>query len=130
MEGPILFFDGVCNLCNASVDFVVQHESCSTLRFASLQGETAKKLLGEEKAKALSSLVLWHADATYERSTAALKVARYLRAPWRWLRVLGLVPRPLRDLVYDWIARNRYRWFGKKDTCRVPTPYERERFLP
>ena len=130
MSDPILFFDGVCNLCNASVDFVIEHESSSVLRFSSLQGETAVKHIGEAKAAALSSLILWKEDRIYERSDAALEVARYLRPPWRWLSVFKIVPRPLRDLLYDWIARNRYRWFGKKDTCRVPTPAERERFLP
>lgn len=127
---PILFFDGVCTLCNASVDFIIEHEAAAVLRFASLQGETALELLGEDKARALQSLVLWQDGDIVERSSAALRVARHLRAPWRWLRVFQLVPRPLRDLAYDWVARNRYRWFGRNETCRVPKPEERARFLP
>ena len=124
--------------------FVVDHERAdSPLRFAALQSDVAEKLLveafGEEQARAIrsgtdgsgdpDSVVLIEDGKAYTHSTGALRVARYLRAPWRWFRVLSIVPRPLRDVVYRWFARNRYRWFGKTDSCRVPTPELKARFL-
>lgn len=140
-EGPVVLFDGVCNLCHASVQFILDHEAGATLRFAPLQSETARHLLearlGREAAmdivgrdeRAPGSIVLVHGAHGYTNSSAALRIARYLRAPYRWLSLLLVVPRPIRDLVYRWIARNRYRWFGKTEECRIPTPELRARFL-
>ena len=95
--------------------------------------------MGEERARAIrsgtdgsgdpDSVVLIEDGKAYTHSTGALRVAGYLRAPWRWLRWFWIVPRPLRDVVYRWFARNRYRWFGKTDACRVPTPELKARFL-
>lgn len=115
----------------------------SELKFAALQSEVAEKLLvdafGDERARAIrsgtdgsgdpDSVVFIDDGKAYTHSNGALRVARHLRAPWRWLRFFVVVPRPLRDLVYRWFARNRYRWFGKTETCRVPTPELRARFL-
>jgi predicted DCC family thiol-disulfide oxidoreductase YuxK len=143
VDGPVVLFDGLCNLCNGSIQFVVDHERAPSLRFAPLQSDLAKELLesafGEAEARRLiggatgegdpDSIVLVDGARGWTHSTAALHIARHLRAPWRWLAALILVPRPLRDLVYWWIGRNRYRWFGKSETCRVPTPELRARFL-
>ena len=142
-EGPVVLFDGVCNLCNGAVQFVIDHETTSSLRFAPLQSELAKELLerayGVEEAARLrkgttgggdpDSIVVVEGTRGFSHSTAALRIARHLRAPYSWLFAFVIVPRPIRDLVYRWIARNRYRWFGTTDACRVPTPELRARFL-
>ena len=135
----ILLYDGVCNLCDASVRFVMDHErpaeASQLLRFAALQSTVAERLLTERgvappaPGSAPSSVILIDGDRVLQRSDAALRAASYLRWPYRALTVLRLVPRPLRDLVYNFIARNRYRWFGKHESCRLPTPALRARFL-
>jgi predicted DCC family thiol-disulfide oxidoreductase YuxK len=139
----VVLFDGTCNFCDGAVHFVVDHERGAELKFAALQSDAGEKLLvdalGEERARAIRSgtdgsgdpdgVVFLEDGKAYTHSTAALRVARHLRAPWRWFRFLWIVPRPLRDVVYRWFARNRYRWFGKSETCRVPTPELRARFL-
>lgn len=130
MSEPVVLFDGTCNLCNGSVQFIIDHERTPTLKFASLQSDAARALLGTELPPGdPESVMLVEDGRTYSHSTAALRIARYLRAPWRWLAALVVVPRFLRDAVYRFIARNRYRWFGKSETCRVPTPELRARFL-
>ena len=137
---PVLLFDGVCNLCNGSVAFILDHERSGELRFAPLQSEVAKELLERAvdpaTARALrgdggapDSVVLLEGGRVHVRSAAALRVAHRLRAPYRWLGIFVIVPRPIRDLVYRWVAKNRYRWFGQTETCRVPTPELRARFL-
>ncbi|MBX3201270.1 MAG: thiol-disulfide oxidoreductase DCC family protein [Labilithrix sp.] len=140
---PVVLFDGRCNLCNGTIQFIVDHERAATLRFAPLQSDVARAVLeqafGRDEARRLvggatgdgdpDSVVLVDGARGYTHSTAGLRIAAHLRAPYRWLLALLLVPRPLRDLVYRWIARNRYRWFGKSETCRVPTPALRARFL-
>lgn len=125
-----VLFDGVCNLCNGSVLFVIDRDPERYFRFAPLQGDDARRLLAEQGvAPELSSVVLVEGGRVYTRSTAALRIARRLRGPWRLLAAFVVVPRPVRDLVYDWVARNRYRWFGREEACRMPTPELRERFL-
>ena len=130
----IVFFDGVCLLCEGSVQFLLERDGERRLQFATLQGETARALLGEESAQALESMVYLVEDAAgarrYERSDAVLRILRDLGGIWRVIGWLRIVPRPLRDAVYRRIAANRYRWFGKKDECRAPATDERERFLP
>lgn len=138
-SAPVVLFDGVCNFCNASVAFVLDHEREDRLLFAPLQSDAARTLIaeicGEAAARELapegepSSMIFIEDGKLYERSSAALRIARHLRAPWRWLRVLTIVPRPIRDFFYRVLARNRYRWFGKREECRVPTPELRARFL-
>jgi predicted DCC family thiol-disulfide oxidoreductase YuxK len=130
-EGPVLFFDGVCNVCSASVQFVITHERTPTLRFASLQSDLARQVLpplGVDPGR-LESLVLVEDGVAFSHSTGALRTARYLRTPWSWVAALVVVPRPLRDLVYRLIAASRYRLFGKKDACWLPSPALRARFL-
>ena len=129
-EHPIVFFDGVCGLCNASVDRLLRWDRHAVLRFAPLQGATAERLLPAMLTGHIGTLVLLDADGLHLRSEAALRTLKYVHGPWRLLAGLRAVPRAVRDGVYDIIARRRYEWFGKKESCRVPSPHERERFLP
>lgn len=127
----ILFFDGVCNLCNASVDFVVSKDRNRKFRYAPLQSETAKKVLGNTSINLEnpSSFVLYHQGTILRKSSAALKVAQLLGFPLSLVSVFFIIPKFIRDWVYSVIADNRYKWFGKKETCRLPTESERELFL-
>lgn len=128
---PVLLFDGVCNLCNASVRFLVERDPAARLRFAALQSPVGQALLerfGLERED-FDTMVLVEGDRCATRSDAALRVVRYLSGAWPLLRVLRVVPRPLRDAVYGFVVRNRYRWFGRRDDCMVPTPELRARFL-
>lgn len=128
-DHPVLFFDGVCNLCNSSIDFVVRHDKKRRYRFAPLQGATAAHAIPTQ-VDAMDSFVLAENGRIYLRSTAALKVLSGLGGIWSLAKALLWIPAPLRDAVYRLIAKNRYRWFGQKDTCRLPTPEERALFLP
>src|SRR5262245_29640328 len=131
MSDQVVFFDGVCNLCNGFVQFVIRRDPAGGFKFAPLQSEAARARIGESIAPgaALSTVLLWRNGRLYDRSTAALLVLRQLRFPWPVTAVLFVIPRPLRDWVYDLIARRRYRWFGQRETCMVPTPDIRRRFL-
>ena len=126
-----IIFDGVCNLCNASVDFLMRKDKKGVFKFASNQSEAGKELLaGEAEGQGeVNTIFFYDEGQLYRRSTAVLRLSRYLGFPWKLGYVLLIVPRAFRDWIYNWIARNRYKWFGKKDTCRLPTPEERERFL-
>ncbi len=129
-EGPIIVFDGVCNLCDRSVQFVLARDSQRRFRFAARQSAVGLQLL--EKwviPPPLDSVVLLVDGVAYTRSDAALRIAARLDRPWRWLRIFLGVPRPVRDWVYDLVAKHRYRWFGKNPACRIPTPELRDRFL-
>lgn len=130
-EHPVLLFDGVCNLCNSSVQFIIERDPRAHFRFASLQSEEGQALLNrfEDRPADLSSVVLVQDGQLYSRSDAALRVARQLGRGWPLLYALIVVPRPIRDAVYNWIARNRYRWFGKKEACMIPSPDLKSRFL-
>ena len=127
-DGPIVLFDGVCNLCNGTVDFMLKRDKRAKFRFASLQGESAARLVPD--AMELDSVALWQDGRLYRKSTAGLRMYAGLGGIWRLALAFLLVPRPIRDAVYDFIARNRYRWFGKREACRLPTEAERGRFLP
>ena len=127
---PIVFFDGLCGLCNRSVDLLLRWDTKGVLRFAPLQGETARRLLPAPQVRDLDSLVLVDARGMHLRSTAALRALEHLGGAWRGAALLRWVPGVVRDAVYGWVARHRYRWFGKKESCRLPSPAERERFLP
>jgi predicted DCC family thiol-disulfide oxidoreductase YuxK len=128
---PIVLFDGVCNLCSASVQFILRRDSGARFRFASLQSAAGQELLARLgiDTQGFDSVVVIEGDRWFKESDAALRVAHHLGGPWRLLTVLRLIPRPLRDRAYRLIARNRYRWFGKKETCWLPTPELRGRFL-
>jgi predicted DCC family thiol-disulfide oxidoreductase YuxK len=131
MHYPIVLFDGVCNLCSGSVQFILQRDPEGTFRFASLQSAAGRSLMTEHglDPDALSSVVLIEDGRAWQESSAALRIAWHLPGAWKLLRAFAVIPRPLRDAVYRWIARNRYRWFGKKEACWLPTPELRERFL-
>ena len=126
---PILFFDGVCGLCNRFVDLLLTADTRDLFRFAPLQGETALRILGPQEGDPRSFLFL-DQEKQYEQSDAVLLAVGRLGGVWRLAVLLFVFPRPLRDLVYRYVARNRYRWFGRRDACRLPTPEERDRFLP
>ncbi|HYN08561.1 MAG TPA: thiol-disulfide oxidoreductase DCC family protein [Vicinamibacterales bacterium] len=127
----ILLFDGVCNFCNGIVQFIIERDPRARIRFAPLQSDIAATLLAShpDRANLPDTVVLVEDGQVYVRSTAALRVARHLRFPWSLAWMFMVVPRPVRDWVYDWIARHRYAWFGKRDTCMVPTPDITNRFL-
>lgn len=128
---PTILFDGVCNLCNGSVQFILRRDPGQRFRFASLQSEAGRRLVTGHglDPDELSSVILIEDGRVYRESTAALRIARHLSGAWKLLRVFVLIPRPIRDAVYRLIARNRYRWFGKQETCWLPTPELRARFL-
>lgn len=128
---PVMLFDGVCALCSRGVRFVLRHERDHTIVFAAMQSRAAQMLLARHGLSPTdwSSFVLIEDGRVLMRSQAAGAVARHLRAPWRWLGVYGVLPRGLADRLYDWVAGNRYRWFGRKDYCAVAGSLQRERFL-
>jgi predicted DCC family thiol-disulfide oxidoreductase YuxK len=132
-DGPILLFDGVCTLCDGAVQFVMRHDGAARIRFAPLQSDAAKPFLARAglDARYLDSLVFVDdAGRVHAGSDAALGVGRLLDGPWRGIAVAGgIVPRVVRDAVYRLVARHRYRVFGQKEACRIPTPDERARFL-
>jgi len=128
---PIILFDGVCNLCNTSVQFILKRDRRSRFRFASLQGPAGQALLQRSGLPAdhLDSFVLVENNNVYTRSSAALRVISRLGGGYTLFYVFWIIPRPIRDGVYDWVARHRYRWFGKEDSCWLPRPEWKERFL-
>ena len=128
---PVLLFDGVCNLCNRSVQFIIKRDKKKRIRFASLQSDVGKSLLKQYaiSTNQMESLVFIDNEKAYTRSAGVLRLMKYLHAPWNWLSFFRFVPVFIRDGVYNWVARKRYKWFGKKDECMVPTAEIRERFL-
>lgn len=127
---PLVLFDGNCNLCHRSVQFLLQRDRVGRFRFASLQSQAGRDAIAAVAQSDLpDSIMLIRGGKLKVKSTAALAIARGLRFPWPLVSVFWLVPYPLRDLVYDWVARNRIRWFGKREECWVPTPELRARFL-
>jgi predicted DCC family thiol-disulfide oxidoreductase YuxK len=127
----IIFFDGVCNLCNASIDFIIQRDKKDRFLVGALQDEWSKKVLSKYGVKRdyLDSLVLLENQEIFYKSTAALKIAKSLSGLWPVFYPLIVLPQEFRNVIYDWIATNRYRWFGKKSTCRLPSPEEKVKFL-
>jgi predicted DCC family thiol-disulfide oxidoreductase YuxK len=130
---PVVLFDGVCNLCNASVNAVIDRDPDGRFHFASLQSPAARSLLAglgaQPPPRDPDSVLLVQDGHVYRESTAALRIARQLRGPSRLLGAFLVVPRPLRDVIYRFVARHRYGWFGKAEACRVPTPDLAARFL-
>jgi predicted DCC family thiol-disulfide oxidoreductase YuxK len=127
----IFLFDGVCGFCSASVDFILKHDKKDAFRFAALQTEVGKKLIREyglDPEKTDTAVVITGGRA-YLRSDAGLMICKMLGGGWALLHAFWIVPRFIRDIVYRIIARNRYTWFGKKESCRMPTASEREKFL-
>lgn len=127
----IILFDGVCTLCNASIDFILKQDHKNRFLVGALQEPVSKKVLSNFQVddSYLDSLVLVENGKVYFRSTAALRIAKKLNRPWPLFYFLITIPAFLRDPVYNWIGKNRYRWFGKKSTCRIPTAEEKQKFL-
>jgi len=128
---PIVLFDGECSLCNASVNFIIARDGRKRFRFAAIQSAIGHRLLEQHGLpdSEQSTVVLIEGQRAFTRSTAALRIVRWLRWPWPFLFALVVIPRLVRDPLYALIARNRHRWFGRSASCRVPNPELRERFL-
>ena len=127
----ILLFDGHCSLCNAAVDFVLKRNTKKKLLLASIQGPAGQRVLKmyQLPPSYLDTLVLVEQGKVYLGSTAALRVARLLRGGWPLFYALIIIPKGLRDRIYQWIGKNRYKWFGRRASCRMPTASERAHFL-
>lgn len=129
----IVFYDGVCGLCDSTVQFLLKRDAAQTLKFAALQGETATRradLPADLKSVAFVMNYGTAQEQIYFRSDAVLRMLDQLGGVWRVVSWLRVIPRPIRDMIYGAIAKRRYRWFGKFDTCRIPSPELRARFLP
>jgi len=130
-QEPLVIFDGVCNYCNSMVNFAIRNDKKSILKFTPFQGKTIDTLRQQfEIGQDASSVLLIDRGKLYSGSTAAIRIARYLNWPARALYAFIIIPAFIRNPVYAWIARNRYKWFGKKEACMVPSPEVRQRFLP
>lgn len=130
-EQPIILFDGVCNFCNSAVNFVIKRNKKTIIQFAPMQTDAGKKLLQryDLPAEVMQSFVFIEKEKAYTQSTAALKVCRYMNALWPLCYGFIIVPKFIRDGIYNWIGRNRYKWFGVRQECMIPTPEVKERFL-
>lgn len=131
-DNPILFFDGVCNLCNQSVQFVIRHDKAGKVKFATLQsarGDIARLALLKQQGHVPDSLILFEHNKYHTLSSAALRLAGHLDGGWKLLKLLLVIPPFIRNAIYKLIARNRYKWFGKRDECMLPTPALKARFL-
>lgn len=130
-QQPVILFDGVCNFCNGAVNFVIKRDEKALIQFAPLQSEKGRMFsrqfgFSEEDMK---TFLFIEDGRVYTKSTAALRVCRYLGALWPLCYGFIIVPKFIRDGMYNWIAKNRYKWFGKKETCMMPTPEIRTRFI-
>lgn len=128
----IVLFDGVCNLCNSAVNFIIKHDKNKIFRFASLQSEIGRKLTKErdiDTSKLDSIILIDPGKAYYHKSTAALRIAKRLSGWYPLLSVFLVLPITFRDWIYDVVAKNRYKWFGKKDQCMIPTPELKSLFM-
>ena len=127
----IILFDGICNLCNGAVQTVIKHDPDGKFQFASLQSDEGQRLLQQYQLPVnnFTSFVLIQNGNVYTKSTGALKVAKQINGWWKLLSFFIILPKFIRDPVYNWIANNRYKWFGKKDECMIPTPELKARFL-
>ncbi|WP_286166446.1 thiol-disulfide oxidoreductase DCC family protein [Bacillus sp. E(2018)] len=127
----VLLFDGVCNLCNGSVQFILKHEKSEKLKFAAIQSEAGRALLSQYNIdpERTNSVILVIDGVVYTESDAVAKVAEFLRFPYNLGRYMKVVPRQIRNVFYKKVASNRYKWFGQKESCMIPTPDLRNRFL-
>jgi len=128
----IILFDGVCNLCNGAIQFIIKRDTKNLFLFTPLQSETGKKLLKERRIdpKSIDSIILIEPNvAYYIKSDAALEIIKDLKTSWRLISIFKVLPIGFRNFVYDFIAKNRYRWFGKKEQCMIPTPELKAKFL-
>ena len=128
----LILFDGVCNLCNSSIQYVIKHDRTKTFMFAPLQSTIGSQILdkyGIDRSKTDSIVLYSNEKGLSVKSTAALKIAKQLGFPRSFMAIFFIVPTPIRNWVYDYIAKNRYKWYGKKDACMIPTPELKTRFL-
>ncbi|WP_192822372.1 thiol-disulfide oxidoreductase DCC family protein [Rufibacter sp. LB8] len=127
----IILFDGVCNLCNGFVQFVIKHDPQGHFRFAVLQSDLGQQILAAHSLPTheFKSVLLLENGKLYTRSSAALRIVKRLNGGWSFLYALAVIPKFLRDPVYDWVSKNRYRWFGRQESCWLPTPALKARFL-
>jgi predicted DCC family thiol-disulfide oxidoreductase YuxK len=130
-DKPIILFDGICNFCNAIVNFIIRQDKKNVFLFAALQSNTGKALLEKYKIdwKETDSFVLIENGKAWQKSNAGLRLYNKLPWYWKWTQVFWIVPKFIRDAVYSFIAKNRYKWFGRKDQCMVPSVEVKERFL-
>ena len=130
-NNKIVLFDGICNICNSSVQFIIKQDKKKRFRFASLQGKFGQEFLKKYDLPAdnFNSFILVEEEKIYTRSTGALRMLKHLGGGWSLFYAFIILPKFIRDGVYNWIARNRYKWFGKKNECMIPTPDLRTRFL-
>jgi len=125
----IVYFDGVCSVCNGFVDFLIKRDTAKSLQYAAIQGDTATQKLESSLLENMDSIIFQSGEKTYNKSNAALMAIASLGGWWKFAIWLRIIPRFIRDAVYRIIAHNRYRWFGKRDECRIPTFEERGRIL-
>ena len=127
----MILFDGVCNFCNGTVNFIMARDKKQRFKFAALQSEAGQNILGKFNLKItdFDTIILAESNGYYEKSTAALKIAKELGGIWKLFYAFIIIPTFIRNFFYNIIAKNRYRWFGKREKCRVPTPKEHEKFL-
>jgi len=128
-QKPIIFFDGVCNLCNGAINFIIDRDKKGYFKFAPLQSKIAKKFVPQSVIENTDSIIYLDSGQLYSKSTAALKIARHLDGPWKGFYAFIIIPKFIRDYFYDLIAKNRYKWFGKRESCRMPTKEIKNRFL-
>jgi predicted DCC family thiol-disulfide oxidoreductase YuxK len=129
---PVILFDGVCNLCNAWVRFVVRHDAAGIFRFAAQQSAIGQAMIEKHfnSSPQLSSVILIMGDTVYTESTAVLEICARLAPPWSWIaQIVRIIPRRLRDTCYRFVVRHRYRWFGRTEMCQVPSVQMRSRFI-
>lgn len=130
MEQHIVYFDGVCGVCNFFVDFLIRFDKRNKLLFAPLQGETAAKNLAIDPNQQFDTVIFHDKRKLYYKSSAALRILSVMGGGWKLFSIFLIIPAFIRDFIYDLIANNRYKLFGKKETCRIPTKEERKKFLP
>jgi len=131
VRAPLILFDGVCNLCNAWVRFVIRRDPAGIFHFAAQQSPTGRAIIEDHVSGAsqLSSVILIEDTATYTESDAVLQVLARLRPPWSWIALLRIIPRRIRDACYRFVVRHRYQWFGRTEVCQVPSVDMRSRFV-
>jgi len=128
----VILFDGVCNLCNSSIQFIIKRDKKDIFRYAALQSDIGEQLVAErniDTSQVDSIILIEPGVAYYTKSEAALKIGQSFGGLWGMIGIFNLIPSSLRDIVYDFVARNRYRWFGKKEACMIPTPELKAKFL-
>lgn len=130
-QQPIILFDGVCNFCNSAVNFTIRRNKKANIAFAPMQSEVGQKLLQQYNLPKddMQSFIFIENERVYKQSTGVLKVSRHLRGLWPLCYGFIIVPKFIRDGIYNWIAKNRYKWFGMRQQCMIPTPEVKARFL-